>query len=310
MLHPAEQSEAPLLEEIATFLRVAELGSLTAAARELGLPKSTVSRRLTRLEEKLGAQLLHRTTRQLALTEVGAAYRERAVAAMAQLEEAAEAVRAQQDTPRGHLRVTAPFDLGLPLLSGACAEYARRYPEASVEAVLTERTLDLVGEGIDLALRAAPSLPDSTLSARRLADVQVRLYASPRYLEARGTPRAPEDLAGHLLVLLRAAQGRATLTLRGPAGEERQLAVKANTSGNDFSFVVQVLLAGGGIGAVPSIHAEVDVRAGRLSEVLPGWTAGSAGLFMVHPGSRMLSAKVRAFRELLIEQMGRCKERM
>lgn len=304
MLRETEQSDAPQLEEIATFLRVAEAGSLTAAAQLLGLPKSTVSRRLGRLEEKLGARLLHRTTRRLTLTDVGAAYRERVTAAMAHLEEASEAVRARSEAPRGHLRITAPFDLGPPYLAEVCAEFARQHRQSTVEVVLTERKLDLVAEGIDLALRATPAMPDSTLVARRIVDTETQLFASPEYLCERGTPRSVEELAGHDMVLRSAPHGRGTLRLVGPEGEVREVAARAAVSCNEFSFVRQVTLAHTGIGCMPMAGAVAeDVRAGRLVRVLPGWIAGSASLYIVQPGARLLSANVRVFRELLLERL-------
>ncbi|AKT40516.1 LysR family transcriptional regulator [Chondromyces crocatus] len=304
MLHPSEQSEAPLLEEIATFLRVAEAGSLTLAARQLGVPKSTVSRRIARLEEKLGARLLHRTTRKLGLTEVGADYRHRAATAIAQLDEATEVIRAQREQPCGHLRVTAPYDSWLSPFPDLCAEFARLHPRCTLEVVLTDRTLDLVADGIDLAVRGAMTLPDSTLVARRLWGVPIRLYATPRYLEERRIPASPEALAEHDLILNRALHGRGSLRLIGPAGEERQVPVRAAVAVNGFVFVHRVTLAHAGIGLMPSMNAEADVDAGRLVEVLPTWTTGMANMFVVHPGGRLLSAKVRAFQDLLLERMG------
>jgi DNA-binding transcriptional LysR family regulator len=309
MLHRVEQSavpsqaEPPELEEIVTFLRVAELGSLTEAARRLGLPKSTVSRRLGRLVEKLGVQLLHRTTRRIALTDVGEAYRERVSGAVARLDEAAEAVRERRGTPRGHLRVTAPVDVGVAYLGEVVAEFTRRYRDCTVEVVLTDRTLDLVAEGIDIALRASASMPDSSLVARRVAVMDMRLLASPAYLKRRGEPRSPADLAGHDFVLLRAAQGRGALRLQGPGGEAAAMDVRVPVSGNDLTFSLRAALEGAGIAVLPCLLAAPHARDGRLRQVLDGWIAGTAGLYVAHPGARLLSASVRVFREMVIERL-------
>jgi DNA-binding transcriptional LysR family regulator len=192
MLQRKQQSETPDLEELQAFVAIAAQGSLTGAARRLGLPKSTVSRRLSRLEEKVGVALVHRTTRRLSLTESGLVYRERVAPALAALDEARSALREQHETPRGHLRVTAPFDLGLTTLAPLVGAFLQRWPETSVEVLLTERLLDLVEERIDLAVRAAASLPDSSLSARRLAGVSLVLVATPQHLARHRAPPSPD----------------------------------------------------------------------------------------------------------------------
>jgi len=298
-MHPAERYAGPDLDELSTFLTVAAAGSLSEAARRLGLPKSTVSRRLSRTEEKLGVQLIHRTTRRFSLTEDGIAYRERISQAFATLDEANAALREQQETPRGHLRITAPVDLALAELGPLVAEFTARYPQTTVEMVLTERVLDLIGEGIDLAVRAAPILPDSTLVARRIGVVESHLAASPSYLDAHGRPRFVDDLRHHRFVLRSAFQGAATLALEGPDGDER-VEVIAAVSASDFSFVHRATCAGGGIGVLPSFLAAPEIEAGRLERVLPDYRLGLGNLFVVHPGGRLLPAKVRAFREFLI----------
>lgn len=303
MLHYAEQYAGPGLDELATFLAIAAAGSLTAAARRLGLPKSTVSRRLSRLEEKLGVQLVQRTTRHFSLTEAGLGYQERIARTFAGLEEANAAVREEQETPRGHVRLTAPVDLALARLAPVVAEFTARYPQTSVELILTERNVDLIGEGIDLALRAASSLPDSSLVAKRLMSIDLILVASPSYLEARGRPQTLADLAHHRLVARAAPQERPSLRLRGPEGETT-LAIEAAIVASDFSFVTKVIAEGGGIGAVPSLVAASELRAGVLERVLPTYDGGAATLFVLHGGGRLLPAKVRALRDLLVERLG------
>lgn len=300
MLHEAEQSE-PDLEEVAAFLRVAEAGSFTEASRKLGLPKSTVSRRVARLEEKLGAQLLHRTTRSLALTEAGNVFHERAARALAGLEEATQAVRESQETPRGHLRVTAPYDLG-EALGPLVAAFAGQNPGVTVELLLTDQRLDLVADNIDLALRGAPSLPDSSLVARRLATMKMYLLASPAYLKRHGRPKAPADLAGHALLVMRTNHGRTKLRLYG-AGGEQEVAVRTAIAANDFTLLRQAALAGAGIAVLPDARVANELRGGRLVRVLPDYTAGEGNMYVVHPASRLLPAKARAFQEFVLEHV-------
>ncbi|AKU92895.1 LysR family transcriptional regulator [Vulgatibacter incomptus] len=296
-----EQYEGPDLLELSTFLAVASAGSLSGAARSLGLPKSTISRRLARLEEELGVRLVHRTTRRFSLTEEGLAYQERIRRAFDTLEEANAALRESEETPRGHLRVTAPVDVALASLGEVVADFTRSYPETTVELILTERTVDLIAEGIDLAIRASPALPDSSLVARKIATVSLELVATPAYLDAHGRPATVEELAEHRFVARAAVHGRATLELVGPKGQ-RKIEVAAPIGATDFSFVHRATLAGGGIGTLPDMVANADLKAGRLERVLPGYTAGTAGLHVVHPGGRLLPAKVRAFRDLLVER--------
>lgn len=300
MLRVTEQSRPDLLE-LATFLAVASEESISGAARSLGLPKSTVSRRLSRLEEKLGIQLVQRTTRRLSLTYEGTIYRDRVALALGSLEEAHEAAREKQEVPRGHLRITAPIDLALARLVPLVTEFTSRYPETTVELLLTERIVDLVGEGIDLALRAVDRLEDSSLVARPLGIVELLLVATPGYLRRHGRPELPADLPGHRFVLRSCNQGRGLISLLGPEGESRQ-EVEVAVAGGDFTFVHRAILQEAGIGILPRMTAESDLASGRLERVLPDHLAGEARLFLVHAGGRLLSAKVRAFRELILEQ--------
>ncbi|HEY0137586.1 MAG TPA: LysR family transcriptional regulator [Nannocystis sp.] len=299
MLHPAEQSEAPEIEEVMAFLRVAETGSFTAAGTRLGIPKSTVSRRVARLEDKLGVQLLHRTTRSLALTEAGALYNERAGRALASLDEATLAAREGRETARGHLRLTAPYDVGAGSLADIIAAFTRAYPEVTVEVVLSDRTLDLVAEGLDLGLRGAAALPDSSLVARKLASLKFQLVASPAYVRAHGAPTTPAELAGHELALLRATGGRGKLQLVGKDGASEELSVRAAVSSNGFGFLRSAALAGGYIAILPDIHAAADLRTGRLVRVLPDYTVGDGNVYLVHPAAKVLPAKARVFRDFL-----------
>ncbi|WP_437616887.1 LysR family transcriptional regulator [Sorangium sp. So ce834] len=298
------QSMLPDLNEIAVFTRVVQAGSFTRAARELGMPKSTVSRKVSELEARLGAQLLRRTTRKLSVTDVGAAYYERCARIVADLDEADRTVTQMQDGPRGLLRITAPLHFGW--IGGVVAEYLRDHPEASVEVVCTDRVVDLVAEGFDVALRfGAPS--DTSLVARRLGALPRYLVAAPVYLARRGAPRAPADLAGHDVLVSAGARageppGARWVLHRGARREEVRVTPRATA--NNLEVLHRIVLAGVGIGVLPAMRCELDVREGRLSRVLDEWSPADVPLHVVYPGTRHLSPKVRVFVDLVRERLG------
>lgn len=295
MLQRAQQS--PALEDLAAFVLVAETGSFTAAAKRLRVPKSTVSRRIARLEEDLSTSLVVRTSRKVTLSEAGVVYLERIAPALARIDEASRAAREERERPRGHLRVTAPFDVATGWLAQVIPAFRAAHPQVSVEVVVDDRRLDLVSEGIDLALRIAMQLEDSTLVARKLASVDVSLWASPKYLKQRGHPKKVEDLARHQLLVMRATQGRARLALRKD-GAERSVEVPVPITSNDPTFLRRMALLGAGIALLPELHGDTKQQ---LEPVLAGWAAGASTLFVVYPSARALPAKVRAFRDFLIE---------
>lgn len=293
----------PDLNEIAVFTRVVQAGSFTRAARELGMPKSTVSRKVSELEARLGAQLLRRTTRKLSLTDVGTAYYERCARIVAELDDADRTVTQMQDGPRGLLRVTAPLHFGW--VGGVVAEYLRVHPEVSVEVVCTDRVVDLVAEGFDVALRfGAPS--DTSLVARRLGALPRYLVAAPAYLARRGAPRAPADLAGHDVVASAGSRageppGARWVLHRGARRAEVRVAPRATA--NNLEVLHRVVLAGVGIGMLPAMRCEQDVREGRLARVLDEWSPVEVPLHIVYPGTRHLSPKVKVFLDLVRDRI-------
>jgi DNA-binding transcriptional LysR family regulator len=287
----------PNLPEIAAFLAVVERGSFSAAARTLEVTKSSVSRRISALEHKLGARLLQRTSRRLMLTEVGVAYHTRVAAAMGSLRDAAELVHGLQVEPRGHLRITAPVDLSR-LLARLVVGFSARHPSVTVEVVLTQRVVDLVGEGIDVALRAG-ELRDSSLVGRRVAEATTIIAASPQYLEKHGTPGSVAELAEHRFVLFRPAQSRPgcnRVVLQGPAGEQT-VEVAGTISSDDFAFVGCAVMQGAGLGIVPPLSLLDELDSGTLVRVLPQWQGRSSPLHLIYPSRELVPAKVRAFRE-------------
>lgn len=289
------------LNEIAVFARVVELGSFTRAAEQLGVPKSSVSRAVARLEERLGVRLLARSTRTLRLTDAGIAYHQRITAALGLIDDAEHEVAHLQDAPRGLLRITAPYDAGVGFLAEITARFTARHPGVHVETVLTSRTVDLIAEGFDLALRAG-QLRDSSLIARKLGAVESRLFAAPAYLEARGTPDTPADLGRHACLLFRGQNGKARWRLDGPAGAV-QVEVAGPIGADDLSFVRAAALAGGGIALLPWFLCADDVAAGRLVRVLPAYEQTGAAIYVVHPPGEHLPRRVAVFRDFLIKSL-------
>ncbi len=289
------------LDAVRIFVHVAQLGSFSAAARKLAMPKSTVSRRVAGLERRLHARLLHRTTRKLGLTEVGAQYFARAERVMAELEEAERAVTELEATPRGTLRVTTPVDFGLSYLTQLMAEFQCRYRELSVVLYATNARVDLVAEGFDVALRAG-NLPDSSLVARRVVEVERGLYASPEYLRRRGDPANVQELGAHDCIVFGTERTGELWRLRGPEGES-EVAVSGRFASNDFNFVRAAAVAGLGIASLASFACAEDLRAGRLVQVLPEHSAPGGALYAVYPTPRHLTPKVRAFVDFVAERL-------
>ncbi|WP_437668842.1 LysR family transcriptional regulator [Sorangium sp. So ce131] len=300
-----ETLDADLLD-LRAFCLVVDLASITAAAKAIGETKGSVSRRITRLEHALGVELLRRSPRLVQATEDGLAYRLRVGQALELLEDARAAVQQARERPTGHLRVTAPFDLGLSLLAPLSAGFAERFPEISLEMLLTEAFLDLDADQIDVALRAAASLPDSSLIAHKLQPLESRLFAAPAYLRKHRPPRRPEDLEAHRLLLAQTTRGRATLAFRSRDGLERaEIRVRAAIAASDYSFCREVALAGAGIALLPTVNVRRDLEAKALVPVLEGYVLESdATLFLVHAGTRFLPPKVRAFRDYLLDAFG------
>lgn len=274
------------------FRAVADGGSMSEAARVLGQPKSSVSRGVARLEASLGVQLFVRTTRRLALTTAGLAFYEKVAPLLSSLTGAAAGLPGQEEEPSGLLRLTAPVDVGLTWLPGLVARLVTRYPKLDVSLRITNQRLDLVREGLDAALRIGPGrLPDSSLKARRLSAVGFDVYAAPAYLARRGTPRRPEDLAGHDLV------GMAGLALPPPFPKKPKVRVLAD----DVLACRALIRAGVGIGFLPTFLARADVALGALARVLPRVQQRTGSLYFVHPPTGHPPARLTALRELLLE---------
>jgi DNA-binding transcriptional LysR family regulator len=289
---------------MAVFARVVEAGGFTVAAQTLGVSKSTVSQHVARLEERLGARLLQRTTRRLALTEVGAAFYERCARIVAEAEEAELAVTRMQSVPRGTLRITAALGFGGLYLSPVVASFMVRWPELHVELSLSDRRVDLVEEGFDLAFRVGV-LQDSSLIAKRLGSSRRVAAASPEYLARRGTPGHPSELGSHDCLLYSYEATGETWTFRKTAGgADVSVPVRGRLRSNNGDVLREGARAGLGICLLPSFFVADDIRQGRLQALLCNWTPPEGGVHALYPSSRHLSAKVRMFVDHAVEAFG------
>ena len=287
------------LNEILVFTRVVQAGSFTAAAAQLGMPKSTVSRKVSDLEERLNARLLQRTTRRLSLTDAGRIYFDYGQRIAGEVDEAERAVGSLQAAPRGLLRVTAGVNMSF--LAAIVADFLRRFPEVQLELLCTGRAVDLVEERFDIAIRAGV-LADSSLIARSLGSVGWFFVATAAYLKKRGRPRSPDDLANHDCLVFGA--GPAAHHLRLERGDQvTQLSLPARFLVSDLDILHSVATAGLGIALLPAFRCVEDLRAHRLERVLRDWTAPSIPVHVVYPSTRHISPKVKAFVEHVQRRM-------
>lgn len=293
------------LEDLRLFTLVAEGRSFTRAAEKLGLSKSAASRRIGELETRLGARLFNRTTRHISLTQVGEGFFTRVTQALEALEEAERSVASQHAAPRGTLKLAAPMSFGIAHLAGAIADFMNLYPEVEVDMDLSDRFVDLVDEGYDLAVRIG-RLKDSSLVARRLCPIRNLVCASPDYLTRRGVPMDPGDLARHDCLLYTNAPSPEQWVFRAAPGadEVRNIRVAGRMRANNGDVLREAAIAGQGLVSLPSFIIGDAVGQGRLIPVLGDYVPGGTALHAVYPASRHLSPKVRAFVDFLAGRFG------
>ena len=290
------------LNEVALFLKVVESGGFAAAARSLGLPKTTVSRKIAHLEATLGVRLLQRTTRAISLTDAGRRYHAECRDALGAVEQATARVTGTQEVPAGTIRLSAPVDASSFMIPNLIAAFAARYPKVDVELVLTDARLNLVKERIDVAFRMG-RLEDSSLIALKLAAGQSVICASPFYLDAAGTPRTPADLARHAAIVHGDSIEGATWSLVGPEGKT-VARLKVRLAVNTMAFILKAAVAGVGLALLPEPIAAPEFKSGRLMPVLEAWRPPEGGMHLVYPSNRNLSAATRAFVAFVRERMG------
>lgn len=287
------------LNEIVVFARVVQAGSFVRAARELDMPKSTVSRKVLELEQRLGARLLQRTTRTLHLTDIGRTYYEHAERILAEVEAADAAVGQLQGEPRGLLRVSAP--LNFSDLGPICERFLARHPEVRLEIVCSDRLVDVVAEGFDVAVRVG-RLSDSSLIARPLAVMRSVLVASPTLLQSgKPLPTSPEQLPRWPCLAFGSAAERSAWELSSRSGKTVSIRLEPRFVVNDFEVLSSAAVAGLGLALLPAERCVVHVREGRLRRLLPEWSAIERPLSAVYPSGRHLSPKLTAFLSHLVE---------
>lgn len=292
------------LNDMLYFAEVAERGSFAAAGRALGLPKSRLSRRVAELETRLGARLLQRTTRKLSLTEVGEVYLRHCSAMRDEALAASEAVAQLQVEPRGTLRISCPVTLAQSSLGYLVPRYMALYPQVKVDMRVTNRVVDLVEEGIDIALRVRPTLDDSgSLVVKNLGAAGGHLLANPALLARQGQPQGPEDLTRLDTVAMSWTDGRSAWSLIGPQGQEFVLHHQPRYVADDLQTLKLAVLAGTGMSFLPDSVSVAERQAQLLVPVLPGWAPKAGVTHAVFPSRRGQVPAVRSFLDFLGEHM-------
>ena len=283
----------PDLNDVAVFVKVAQLGSFSHAARALGMPVSTVSRKVSSLEEQLGVTLLQRTTRKLSLTAQGRSYLEQCSEPLSRLYDAEIALTQTQKKPEGALKVSVPVILGQESFYEFLSVFLKKYPGIQLELFITNLFVDLVADNIDVAIRFG-ELADSSIVAKRIGRSVRYLVASPEYLEGRTLPATPEDLAAHQCILLNGRNNEAEWHLVS-GRKSVKLRVAGPVSSRDFQSVSAFTYKGHGIGYLPSNYCEGQIRKRELVHILPAWSSPEIFVHAVYPTRRFLPSKLQVF---------------
>jgi len=287
------------LNELLVFTRVVQAGSFIAASRALGIPKSTVSRKVAELEERLETRLLQRTSRKLSLTDAGRILYDHGARIASEVETAGRAVTSLKETPRGLLRITAGPNA--TYLSPIVRDYLKRYPEVRLELFTTTRNVDLVEDRFDLGIRAG-RLPDSTLIAKSLGRVAWFLVATPNYFKRQGRPRSPESLSKHDVLYFGSGSDRVTLHL-GHGNEHAEIDLLPRLVTTEIDLLHTAAVGGIGLALMPAFQCIEDLRARRLERVLPEWEPPPTPVHVVYPSTRHVSPTVKSFVEHLQAKM-------
>ncbi|MEO0406634.1 MAG: LysR substrate-binding domain-containing protein [Cyanobacteria bacterium P01_A01_bin.135] len=288
-------------DSLNAFTQVIEAGGFAAAARRMGLSRSQVNKLVINLEDELGVQLLHRTTRQVTPTDSGRAFYERCLTILGDLAEAEQAVMQQQTQPQGSLRVNAPMSFGAQHLAPALGEFLTRYPNIQVELALSDRFIDPIEEGFDVTLRIAAPPTSARLVVQHVAPVHLVLCAAPEYLRDKAAIAHPDDLSQHSCLHYGHLPNQHSWTLMGPTGEHK-VAVSGALCSNNGDALRAVALGGLGIALLPRFLVADELQQGKLSLVLPDYGPSPLGICVIYPVNRHLSAKVQAFSEFLVRR--------
>lgn len=280
------------LDGIAIFVKVLQAGSFSRAAKLLGMPNSTVSAKVSALEKRLGVTLLQRTTRKLRATQAGEAYYQRSVRALQELQEAENELETGRAEPKGLLRLTAPVEIGHSLLPALVHGFLKKHPRMEVELVVTNRVLDLVVDGVDMAIRAGP-LKDSSLIAKRFDLGYFGLWASPDYLTKHAAPRHPKELTQHNCLRFSRFKNEGFRLTNGR--ENLNVPVSGTSTADDFETLRSLATLGEGMAFLPSFLCAEEIKQDQLVRVLPQWRGDKVSLAFVYPAQRFVPAKVRTF---------------
>ncbi len=291
------------LAAMQAFARVAETRSFSEAARRLRVSKSVLSRQVAALEAELGVRLFHRTTRALTPTEIGQAYYTRVSRILADIEETEQSIGHLQGAPRGRLKINAPMSFGYSHLAPALPDFLSANPEVEVDLVMNDRTVDLIEEGFDVAVRIG-RLADSSLVAKRIAPMRLAVCASPGYLAERGTPATPADLKNHCCLLYSNDSAPEEWRFTTPEGAAWPVTVKGRLCANNGDALRHAALKGVGVVRLPSFIIGQDLQAGALVSLLSDYIIQDSALYAIYPEARHLSPKVRAFVDFLGQRFG------
>lgn len=287
-------------EDMSAFVRIVEAGSISRAADQLGVAKSAVSRRLVDLEGRLGVQLLNRTTRKSSLTEVGESYYQHALKILDDVQELNATTSDNKAALVGGLKIAVPLSFGLLHLTPIINAFTKDHPGITIHLDFSDRQIDLVEEGFDLAIRIA-ELKDSNHTARKLTPIQMILCASPDYLERSGRPQTPDDLKSHSILRYDNAP-TSSWTFIGPNGQETRVNLPAKMSANNGDYLCEAAVAGFGLVVLPTFVAWREIEKGRLIHVMTDFSLPMLNAYAVYPQTRHLSRRVRAFIDFLIDR--------
>jgi DNA-binding transcriptional LysR family regulator len=303
LIRSTVENKRPDLSDIGLFVEVAKRRSFSRAAEALGLPNSSLSRRISRLERAVGVTLLHRSSRRVELTDLGRKYFERCEKIVEDAEAAHDQLVRESSSPKGKIRMSVPVDFGLIFIAPALVEFARMYPDLTFDVDMSPRRVDLLAEHYDLAIRVGDLEDSSSLVTRRLATVEVSLYASPAYLKAASVPQTPADLSAHSCLRMLLPEPGLPWVLRDEKTQVNAIG-ESRFSINNLSMLRELTVSGVGIGAFDAVVADADISRGRLQRVLPGWSMPPLPISLLTPGAR-LPRRVRMWVDFIAERL-RC----
>lgn len=287
------------LNEITIFLKVVEVGSFIGAAKALDIPKSTVSAKVSSLEERLGVTLIKRTTRKLHITDVGQEYYQKCQNALTQIIDAEKQVTLDQSVPSGLLRISAPIELGNSLLPPVIQEFKKKYPEVDLEVILTDRNVDFIADRIDLGVRVG-ILKDSSLIAKKLGNIYFAPFVGPKYLKSHPTPKTPKDIEQHQTIIFTHIGDKWDLISQNTT---HMVKVNNSTEVNDLNLIKSLTTSGLGIALLPTFFCLNEAKSGKLVRILKKWRSQERPVHIIYPSQKFVSPKIRAFIDVASEML-------